>query len=194
MIDPYLAVKLITIFAGGLAIGLLFPTAYITIREYERGLLFKRGKFIKQLTRGRYYLGRSKVITIDMRPENYMVHQNILTSDNIHVGININVRTRVSDAYKAFTSSQNFQQDAHDISRSVIKEIGKSTTTKTVIKEDEKFEKKLETPLKKQLENIGMELVSIELIDANLPHSIQESIADSIDLAKKKPKAKKVGF
>jgi regulator of protease activity HflC (stomatin/prohibitin superfamily) len=183
-------------FLIGFVLGTRYRVKQRVISEYERGLLFKRGSFKGTLNTGIYYQKwNQKIILIDMRQENFLVHQTILTSDNIHIGINITIRTRVLDPYKAFTSSQNYHQDTHDIARSLIKEIGKITTTKTLLKKDEIFERKLKEPLAKQLSDIGIELTNIELIDAQIPHSIQESIADSLeDLVKKKTKTKKVGF
>lgn len=195
MFGPEILLKTAATFILGMFVGFYFRVEKLTIREYERGLLFKNGKFIRLLEAGRHSIAwNSRVNIIDMRPETYMVHQNILTSDNIHIGINLKLRTKVAAPYKAFTSSQNFQHETHDLARSVIKEIGKTTSTKIIVKEDERFEKKLEKPLREALEAIGMELLGIELIDANLPHNVLESIANNIDLNKKKEKPKKVGF
>lgn len=192
-----LLLKTATILILGMFVGFYFRAEKLTIREYERGLLFKNGTFKKELGPGRYNIAwNAKINLIDMRRENYFVKQNVLTSDNIHVGVNITVRTKVKDAYKAFTSSQDFRQDAHDLTRSIIKEVGHKTKVKTLIREEDKFEEKLKSPLNKELKEIGMELVRIELIDAQIPHSVQESIADSLDdlVKTKEKKTKKVGF
>ena len=190
-------VKTAITFLMGFGVGFYFSLDRVTIRDYERGLLFKNGKFKKELKPGKHNIGwGGKANIIDLRQENYFVQQNILTSDNIHVGINITVRTRVKNAYRAFTSSMNFQQDTHDITRSVIKETGHKNKTKIILKNETLFERRLSERLIPRLEKIGMELVNIELIDAQIPRSLQESIADDLDdlVKKKEDKKKKVGF
>jgi regulator of protease activity HflC (stomatin/prohibitin superfamily) len=197
VIDLVILLKTAGVFLLGMGAGFYFRIERITIREYERGLLFKNGSFKKELGPGRYNIGfGEKVNIIDVRQENYFVQQNILTSDNIHIGINITLRTRVADAYKAFTSSMNFQQDTHDLARSVIKETGHKNKTKTILKNESLFEQRLKTRLEPKLKAIGMELVNIEVIDAQLPRNLQESIAEDLgDLTKKRnEKKKKVGF
>lgn len=197
-IEPIILLKTAITFALGFVVGFYFRLDRVTVRDYERGLLFKNGKFKKELKPGRYNLGwGGKVNIIDMRQENFFVQQNILSSDNIHIGINITLRTRVKNPYKAFTSSMNFQQDTHDIARSVIKETGHKNKTKTILRHESLFEERLSARLIPRLQEIGMELISIELIDAEIPRSLQESMADDLpDLVKKKAdkKNKKVGF
>lgn len=197
-IDLIILLKTAITFALGAGIGYYFRVDRVTIREYERGLLFKHGKFKQELQPGKHYLGfGGKVNIIDMRQENYFVQQNILSSDNIHIGINITTRTKVENAYLAFTSSMDFRQDAHDLTRMAIKETGRKARTKTVIHHEDLFERRLTRRLAPRLKEIGIELVTVELIDANIPRSIQENIADSLDdlvTKKKGDKQKRVGF
>ena len=196
-LDLPILLKIAGTFLLGMLTGYQFRNKRIIIRDYERGLLYKGGKFRRVLLPGSYNIkfGIRRVQIIDKRQDNYLVSQNILTLDNIHVGINVTVRTKVKDAHKAFISSQNFQQDTHDITRSVVKISGRKTKMKTLLNNEQRFEQRMRNRLRPKLDVIGMELVEVELIDVKIPHSIQESMEGAIDdLFAKKDKNKKVGF
>jgi len=77
----------------------------ITIYEYERGLLYVRGKFQRLLEAGRYRIWpfmRRRIVVVDLRRTALPVNdQKLLTADQITVTLNLAVDYAVSDPVAA---------------------------------------------------------------------------------------------
>jgi regulator of protease activity HflC (stomatin/prohibitin superfamily) len=81
-----------------------------TIYEYERGLLFHRGSFLRELAPGYYNFWWSKkygIVKVDLRPKSFVIaSQEILTLDAIPIRISLAVTTSVEDVRRNLESAQ----------------------------------------------------------------------------------------
>ncbi|PWH12245.1 MAG: hypothetical protein DDG60_14485 [Anaerolineae bacterium] len=85
----------------------------VTIFEHQRGLLYRRGKFIRILEPGARWIFRpwETVQQVDIRLKHITLSgQEILTKDNISLKISLAAAYRVADPYKALTQSQNYEE------------------------------------------------------------------------------------
>ncbi|MEO0413921.1 MAG: slipin family protein [Verrucomicrobiota bacterium] len=74
------------------------------IWDYEKALLFRYGKFVRELAPGRV---RHRIVTFDARFQEITVQgQELLTSDGAPVKVTAVVRWRVSDAQRFFETSE----------------------------------------------------------------------------------------
>lgn len=74
----------------------------VTIYDYERGLLYVRGKFVSLLEAGRYRLWpftHRRIVVVDVRRTSLAINdQKLLTADQITVGLNVVADYEVRDA------------------------------------------------------------------------------------------------
>ena len=82
-----------------------------TIFDYQRGLLYCRGKFERLLVPGRYRLSASKyvVVVIDLRPIDLTISgQEMLTADNVGIKLSVVATYKVVDPRAAAETSESY--------------------------------------------------------------------------------------
>jgi regulator of protease activity HflC (stomatin/prohibitin superfamily) len=90
----------------------------ITIYEYERGLLYVRGKFRRLLEPGRYRIwpfSRRRILVLDLRRASVsIINQKLLTADQITVTLNLVADYQVADIQAAVHSVADFRAQLYE--------------------------------------------------------------------------------
>lgn len=90
----------------------------VTIYEYERGLLYRNGAFLRVLEAGRYRLwswNRSLIRVVDVRRQSVQpTSQKLLTSDQVTVGLNLVADYEIADVVLATHSVVNAQTQLYE--------------------------------------------------------------------------------
>jgi regulator of protease activity HflC (stomatin/prohibitin superfamily) len=90
----------------------------VTIYEYERGLLYKRGQFLRELGPGRYRLWpftHQRIAILDLRRASVQViNQKLLTADQITVTLNLVAEYEVADATAAVHKVTDFRTHLYE--------------------------------------------------------------------------------
>jgi regulator of protease activity HflC (stomatin/prohibitin superfamily) len=85
----------------------------VTIYEYERGLLYARGKFVRLLQPGRYRIWpftHRRIVVVDCRRANaQIVNQKLLTADQITVTLNLAADYEIADTAVAVHKTADFR-------------------------------------------------------------------------------------
>lgn len=77
----------------------------VTVREFERGLLFRNGRFVRVLETGAHWI-RGEVVTVDVRRTHTKVDAApVLTRDLVPVGLHLRLVTRITDPAAAVLQS-----------------------------------------------------------------------------------------
>lgn len=84
------------------AIWYVLPTRQVIVMDYQKGVVFKDGKFIEELSPGKHWLSRHKKETIyDCRLQSISIrNQELLTQDNLIVKISLVARYQILDVKK----------------------------------------------------------------------------------------------
>ncbi len=90
----------------------------VTIIEYQRGLLYRRGRFIRLLDPGRYVIWKpvlhQSVTIVDMRLRAMVITgQDILTKDQVNVKLSLVAQYRIVDLVAALHKLDNFTEFLH---------------------------------------------------------------------------------
>lgn len=96
-----------------LSLYLLWNTRKVVVFEYERGLLFKRGKYERLLEPGQHWYFRSlhTVRKIDIRSHIMSLPgQEVLSADNVGVKLSIVCSFKVVDPHLALVAVENYTQ------------------------------------------------------------------------------------
>jgi regulator of protease activity HflC (stomatin/prohibitin superfamily) len=112
-VDPFalLIVLIVATVASWIALNSWFRPHIV--REYERGVLFRRGKLQKELTPGRYWLRRysDELVIVDVRRRFAVVAgQEVLTSDRVPLKVSLIADYSVSNATKAVVTVEQYHQ------------------------------------------------------------------------------------
>ncbi len=108
----------------------------IVIYEYQRGLLYRQGKFVRVLQPGHHFYFRltHTVTRIDVRTINLTIPgQEVLSADNVGLKISLAVGYRVADPYLAVNKVLNYQATLYLMLQVNLREIVGSMTVDDIL-------------------------------------------------------------
>jgi len=89
----------------------------VNVREFEKGLLFRNGRFVRLLETGDHWI-RGEMAVVDLRRTHTKVDAApVLTRDLVPVGIHLRIVSRVTDPAAAFL--QSYEYRAHLVNDTV---------------------------------------------------------------------------
>ena len=112
------------------------------IDEYERGILFKRGKYAKVLNPGWHVIWPifQSCKKIDIRTRAVDVPEQVaITSDNVSIRINAVIYYKVFDAGKALCEVENFQYAVGQLAQTTMRNVVGTVTLDQLLTDREKI-------------------------------------------------------
>jgi regulator of protease activity HflC (stomatin/prohibitin superfamily) len=177
------------IFFSALLLALLILALLLTIRqetvyEYQRGLLYRRGKFVRVLEPGAKWIFRpfEFVQRIDIRT-NYVTipGQEVLTADNVSIKVSVAAAYQVTDPYKAATHAQNFHEALYLVLQINIRDaIGALTVEELLAKRATVGQTVFENSQEKAAE-IGLKLSLVSIKDIMFPGELKTIFAQVVN-------------
>ncbi len=176
----------------GYFIGLVIFLILISIRQinqYERGIKFRFGKFVKIMNPGlnlvipiietyRKIDIRTKVIDV---PE-----QEAITKDNVSVKINAVLYFHVFDASKAVLEVENYIYAASQLAQTTMRNAVGSISLDELLSEREKISTNICQIIDKATDPWGLKVENVELKDISLPEEMKRVIAKVAEAEREK--------
>lgn len=163
--------------------------ALVTIRlvvifEYQRGLLYRQGKFIQVVQPGMRWIFRplETVQRIDIR-KNYVTipAQELLTADNVSIKVSVAAAYHVIDPYKAAIQTQNCHESLYLVLQINIRDaVGALTVEELLPKRAEIGQIVLESSREKAAE-LGLELSLVSIKDIMFPGELKNIFAQVVN-------------
>jgi regulator of protease activity HflC (stomatin/prohibitin superfamily) len=145
---------------------------YVTVMEYERGLHYRRGRFVGVLGPGRYRLWTAQgrqVVRADMRETALQVTgQEVLTADNVPVRLNILVRFRVQDPARAMHEVTSYTDALHQAAQLAAREMAAPRTVEQMVAERTTLTGELTARIGEAAAGFGVEVVTVAIKDVIL--------------------------
>ncbi|MEZ5691264.1 MAG: slipin family protein [Rickettsiales bacterium] len=163
----------------------------VTIFDYENGLFYKNGVFVKLLTAGKYkYLpSNSTIKTIDMRRKHLVLSgQEILTKDNINLKISVVGFYEISDPIKAVMASENYIYEIYTIGQIAVRDIIGGATIDELLENKDEINDKLLSRVKSDYENIGVKTTLFSIRDIMLPQNLKKAFSSILETKKESQK------
>lgn len=159
------------------------------IGEYERGLKFSRGKYVKILNPGWHIIVpvfqsyrkvdiRTKVIDV---PE-----QDTITKDNVSIKINAVIYYNIFDATKAVLSVENYGYAVSQLAQTTMRNIVGSVTLDELLTERENISTSICSIVDKATDDWGVKIINVELKDVALPEEMKRVIAKVAEAEREK--------
>jgi regulator of protease activity HflC (stomatin/prohibitin superfamily) len=158
-----------------------------TVLEYQKGLLYSHGKFIRILEPGEhFYLSIFQTITkIDIRTANVtLAGQEMLTSDNVGIKISLAASFRVSDAYIAINKVINYQESLYLLLQLSLRDIIGSLEVEELLSKRADISKQLHDNSLSQVSALGVELISVSIKDIMFPGELKNIFAQVVNAKK----------
>lgn len=159
------------------------------IEEYERGVLFSRGKFSRILKPGwnivlpiiqsyRKVDVRTKAVDV---PE-----QDAITKDNVSIRINAVIYYNIFDASKAILAVQNYFYAVEQLAQTTMRNAVGAVTLDELLSEREKISENICKVIDEASDPWGIKVENVELKDIRLPDEMQRVIAKVAEAEREK--------
>ncbi len=163
---------------------LFFATALKILREWERGVILRLGKF--QAVRGpgiafviplleRMYRVNTRVVTADVPP------QDVITKDNVTLNVNAVVFFRVLNPKDAVVNVEDFYAATYQKVQTVLRNVlGQSELDELLATRDE-IHMKLQSILDAETDQWGIKVDAVEIKHVDLPQAMQRAMASQAE-------------
>ena len=164
---------------GILLLILLFNTIKI-LNEYERGVVFRLGRFVGVRGPGLIILipGIEKMKRVDLRTVTMDIpSQDIITRDNVTIKVNGVVYFRVEHPDKSIIAIEDFLLATGQISQTTLRSVIGQFEMDEILSHRDRINVKLQSILDEQTEPWGIKVTAVEVKAIDLPLDMQKAMA-----------------
>ncbi|MGB7537940.1 MAG: slipin family protein [Anaerolineales bacterium] len=180
--DPVLCVSSLVI---AFILAVLFQST--TIFEYQRGLLYRDGKFRKILPPGRHWHFRlwEAVTRIDVREEIVTIPgQEVLTADNVSLKTSLALQFRVEDPALAVNRMVHYRDALYLAAQIAVRNIVGSLEVEELLAKRMEIGKRLLEDYRPAALAMGIELAAADIKDVMFPGELKNIFAQVVNARK----------
>jgi regulator of protease activity HflC (stomatin/prohibitin superfamily) len=161
-------------------VALFLFSAIRVLNEYERGVIFRLGRFFRVKGPGliivipvidRMDRVGLRLVTMDVPP------QDIITRDNVSVKVNAVVYFRVLDPQKAIIEVEDFLYATSQLSQTTLRSVLGQMELDDLLSERDKVNLQLQELLDLNTDPWGIKVTNVEVKHVDLPSEMQRAIA-----------------
>ena len=159
------------------------------INQYERGILFKMGKYAKVLNPGWHIIWPvfENCKKIDIRTRAVDVPEQVaITSDNVSIKINAVIYYKVFDAGKALCEVENFHYAVGQLAQTTMRNVVGTVTLDQLLTDREKISTNICKIIDNATDPWGVKVENVELKDISLSMEMQRVMAKVAEAEREK--------
>ena len=160
---------------------LVLLTGIRIAQEYQRGVVFRLGRYIGQRGPGLYWiipLGIERAVTIDIRTRTVSAEQQeTITRDSVTVKLNAVVWYRITDAAKSVIAVADAPSAVYQLALTSLRNSIGQHDLDEVLQERDKINSLLQQNIAGSTVAWGVEIERFEMKDVELPEAMQEVMA-----------------
>jgi regulator of protease activity HflC (stomatin/prohibitin superfamily) len=153
--------------------------------EYERGLLYRDGRFVRLLQPGRYEFWRwanVRITKISLRQMSQVINgQEILSADKVEVRVSLIAQYAVSDPVLAVNAVENYVEQLYQDLQLALRETISSRTLDALLEAREEVAAGLLAAVAPLAQSYGVTLKRVGLRDIVLPGSVRNVFLKEIE-------------
>jgi regulator of protease activity HflC (stomatin/prohibitin superfamily) len=151
-----------------------------TLKEYERGVIFRLGRMVEPRGPGIIYVipGIEKMVRMDLRTVTMDIPaQDVITRDNVSVKVNGVLYFRILDANRAVREVENYLFATSQLSQVTLRSVCGQAELDELLSERERINTRIQEILDAQTDPWGIKVVLVELKHIDLPQEMQRAMA-----------------
>ncbi|MBI3600547.1 MAG: slipin family protein [Nitrospinae bacterium] len=163
-----------------IVIGLLILSSIKVLKEYERGVIFRLGRFLSTKGPGLIIVwpGIDKMVKVSLRLIALDVPpQDIITRDNVSVKVNAVVYFRVINPDKAIIEVEDYLYATSQLSQTTLRSILGAAEMDELLSARDKINASLQSILDKHTDPWGIKVTNVEVKHVDLPQEMQRAMA-----------------
>ncbi len=170
-------------------LGIVMPQVFKIMREYERAVVFRLGKFYMTKGPGLIILIPfiDKIERVDLRVLTINVDkQEIITKDNVTVHVDAITFFRVVDAEKAIINVEHYHSATTWLAQTTLRSVLGQAELDELLSERDKINKKIQEIIDQHTDPWGIKVVTVEVRDVTLPESMQRAMAQQAEMERER--------
>ena len=175
-------------------IAIAIPAALIffgirILAEYERGVVFRFGRFVAVKTAGLRWIipGVDRMVKISLREIVMDVPaQEVITRDNVSVKVNAVLYFRVLHPEKAVIQVENYLYGTSQLAQTTLRSFCGQAELDDLLSERESINQKLQEIIDLQTEPWGVKVRAVEVKQIDLPVDMQRAMAKQAEAEREK--------
>ncbi|MCF8721765.1 SPFH domain-containing protein [Nitrospina gracilis] len=159
----------------------------IVVKEYESGLPYRNGKFIKSLKAGSYWIigWASEITKVDLRIKTETVPgQEVMSQDNISLKVSLGIKYVIEDAEKATHLTESFQNDLYQSVQLALRAVVGSQKIEDLLTNRSSMGTEISKSIIPEAEKIGLKVHWVEVKDIMFPGELKKVFAEEIKARK----------
>ena len=163
-----------------LAAGVLLKYAVFIFPEYERGVLFRLGRFVTVKGPGLVvvipFIDRIVRVPLWVIVEN-VPPQEVITRDNVSCKVNAILYYRVTDPEKAVINVERYHEATSQFSQTTMRSVVGQADLDELLSERDKLNKTIQEIVDSATDPWGIKVTTVEIRDVIIPVEMQRAIA-----------------
>lgn len=169
--------------------GLILFSTFKILNEYERGVIFRLGKFSGVRGPGLIILipGLEKMVKVDLRLVTMDVPaQDIISKDNVTLKVNAVVYFKVSNPEHAIIAVENYYHATAQIAQTTLRSVVGQYELDEILSHRDQINGKLQSILDEVTEAWGIKVSNVEVKAIDLPVEMQRAMAKQAEAEREK--------
>ncbi|HXE90517.1 MAG TPA: slipin family protein [Terriglobales bacterium] len=180
---------------GSLGIPILILVVYFItcikiLRDYERGVIFRLGKVLKQPKGpGLFFVfwPIDQMVRVSLRQEAFDVPpQDIITRDNVTLKVNAVVFLKVVDANNAVLQVSNYLYQTSQFAQTTLRSVLGEVELDELLAHREKLNLRIQSILDQHTAPWGVKVVNVEVKQVDLPETMLRAMAKQAEAEREK--------
>jgi len=168
---------------------IVLPQMVKICREYERGVIFRLGRFVGVRGPGLFLIIPiiEKMVKVDLRVITMDIpSQDVITKDNVPVKVDAVLYFRVADPGRATIEVENYLKATSQNSQTSLRGVVGSSEFDELLSEREKLNNKLHSIIDTSTDPWGIKVTSVEIKHVEIPDSMHRAIAKQAEAERMK--------
>ncbi len=168
---------------------LLLSSAIKIVQEYERGVIFRLGRFVGVRGPGLFLIIPivDRMVKVDLRVVTLDVpSQEAITRDNVTVKVNAVAYFRVVDPAAAVINVEDYQRATSQIAQTTLRNVIGQSELDEILAHREKINAELRRIIDEATEPWGVRVEIVEIKDVELPPGMQRAMARQAEAEREK--------
>jgi regulator of protease activity HflC (stomatin/prohibitin superfamily) len=176
-------------FVALLIVLIILSQAIKIVREYERVVIFRLGRFSGVKGPGIFFIIPiiDRVILLDLRVFTIDVaKQVVITRDNVSVEVDAVIYYRVVDPSRAIIQVENYKMATSLLAQTTLRDVLGQIELDDLLSRRDELNKKLQEILDQHTDPWGIKVTAVTLRDVSLPESMRRAIAKQAESEREK--------
>ncbi len=176
-------------FFVGIIILWIISSAIKIVREYERGVVFRLGRYVGTKGPGLFFVVplADKFIKVDLRILAFDIpKQRVITKDNVSVDVDAAVYYRVFDPAKAILQVENYFEATNLLSQTTLRDVLGQVELDDLLTKREGLSKKVGEILDTYTDPWGVKVTAVAIKDVSIDEIMLRAIAKQAEAEREK--------